>query len=43
MEFNTISLCISLAVLLYFKYEGCSENNASYFMTLAHNVRGRCW
>ena len=24
-------------------YEGCSENNASYFNMLAHNIRGSCW
>ena len=24
-------------------YKGCSESNASYFMMLAHNVRGGCW
>jgi len=24
-------------------YEGCSESNASYFILLAHNIRGRCW
>ena len=24
-------------------YEGCSKSNASYFIVLAHNIRGRCW
>jgi len=24
-------------------YEGCSKSNASYFITMAHNIRGRCW
>lgn len=24
-------------------YEGCSESNASCFLTLTHGVRGRCW
>ena len=23
--------------------EGCSESNASYFMMLVHDIRGRCW
>ena len=25
------------------KYEGCSKSNASYFIMLAHNIRGGCW
>ena len=25
------------------RMEGCSKSNASYFITLAHNIRGRCW
>jgi len=25
------------------KYEGCSESNASYFIMLAHDIRGRWW
>ena len=24
-------------------YEGCSESNTSYFILLAHNIRGGCW
>ena len=24
-------------------YEGCSKNNASHFIMLAHDARGRCW
>jgi len=24
-------------------YKSCSESNASYFMSLAHIIRGRCW
>ena len=24
-------------------YKDCSKNNASYFITLAHNIIGRCW
>jgi len=24
-------------------YEGCSESNAAYFITLAHNIGGGCW
>jgi len=24
-------------------YDGCSESNASYSITLAHDVRGGCW
>jgi len=23
-------------------YEGCSENNASYFSMFVHDIRGRC-
>jgi len=26
-----------------FKYKGCSKNNASYFIMLAHDIRGGCW
>ena len=29
--------------LIWKKYEGCSESNASYFMMLAHSVRGGYW
>ena len=25
------------------KCDGCSKSNASYFITLAHNIRGSCW
>lgn len=25
------------------KYAGCSESNASYYIMSAHNIRGRCW
>jgi len=24
-------------------FERCSESNASYFVMLVHNIRGRCW
>ena len=26
-----------------FKYKGCSESNALYFIILTHDIRGRCW
>ena len=27
----------------FFKYKGCFKSNASYFIMLAHSIRGRCW
>jgi len=27
----------------YSTLKGCSRSNASYFVTLAHDIRGRCW
>ena len=29
--------------LTLFMYKSCSESNASYFITLPHNIGGRCW
>lgn len=33
----------SPSCLQHMNYEGSSENNASYFILLAHEVRGGCW
>ena len=30
-------------IIYYIFYEGSSKNNASYFIMLAHDIRGRCW
>lgn len=27
----------------FLQYESCSKRNASYFITLAHDISGRCW
>ena len=32
-----------LKIVTKLKYKGCSNGNASYFMTLVRNVRSRCW
>ena len=36
-------LCVRTLYLYSHTNNGCSESNASYFILLAHNVRGRCW
>ena len=53
--FNCCDICIALTeralhacsiyvfVLISTRHEDCSESNASYFIMLAHNVRGGCW
>jgi len=33
----------SAATNFSINYEGCSESNASCFLMLAHDFRGRCW
>ena len=40
-----VSSNLSDSVILCLKpiHEGCSESNVSYFIVLAHNVRGRFW
>ena len=46
-----IHLCIYQHVYIYImsmfifvqKYEGCSKSNASHFIMLVHDVRGKCW
>ena len=32
-----------LEALFCTDYRGCSESNASYFILLAHDIRGECW
>jgi len=42
---RSISDCYRLSSYteLWYLYKVCSESNASYFMMLAHDVRGGCW
>jgi len=44
MPRTTYTLCFStISGRQAMIHGGCSKSNASYFIMLAHNIRGRCW